>query len=516
MDTPTDLSRRTLLQGATIAGVGGLSGIVGAAGGDRSIPTAADEFTAGAARVDASPQPEHLEEGVYLGGFGIGPQPSRQATGNHDGVSVRALALTAGEETSVIASIDVTGFGNVQQRAIRTRVSERTGIDPARILIHSTHTHAGPDFQGLWGGVPESYRAFVIERATAAIIDALEARTPARAFAGSVDAQSLASNRRYDDDRGTVSTLTTLQLRATKGGETIGTLVNFGAHPTVIGSGNSLVATDYVGPLERAVEDSHGGVAVYLQSAIGDASSIAPGAETDYEAAEQYGQAVASRADDALADAGRVHAGLAATSTRVRLPIDNCLFKAGFESGLMQPYYDGESVTGTVLDPAGDAVSGVSPDAGQEVKRAPETGALAINTRVARVSIGDDRGTALELLTIPGEAVTTLGRDLRNVLLGTSADEAILAGLTQNSLGYVIPKGNYDGGYEETVSLGPDTAPLYWNGVTELYDLNRPRFERLPPGQENICPEGQAAFQDYAGDFIGQFDFADHPMGMWR
>lgn len=516
MDTPNDLSRRTLLQGATIAGVGSLSSIVGAASADRSIPTAADEFTAGAARVDASPRPEHLEEGVYLGGFGLGPQPSRKATGNHDGVSVRTLALTAGEETSVIASIDVTGFGNVQQRAIRSQVSERTGIDPARILIHSTHTHAGPDFQGLWGGVPESYRAFVIERATEAIVDALEARTPARAFAGSVDAQSLASNRRYDDDRGTVSTLTTLQLRATNGSDTIGTLVNFGAHPTVIGSSNSLVATDYVGPLERAVEDSHGGVAVYLQSAIGDASSVAPGSETDYKAAEQYGQAVATRADDALADAGRVHAGLAATSTRVRLPIDNCVFKAGFESGLLQPYYDGESVTGTVLDPAGDAVSGVSPAAGEELERAPETGALAINTRVARVSIRDDRGTAVELLTIPGEAVTALGRDLRAVLLGTGADEAMLAGLTQNSLGYVIPQANYEDGYEETVSLGPDTAPLYRNGVADLFDLDRNRYERLPPGPENVCPEGQAAFQDYAGDFTDQFDSTDGPMGVQR
>lgn len=100
--------------------------------------------------------------------------------------------------------------------------------------------------------------------------------------------------------------------------------------------------------------------------------------------------------------------------------------------------------------------------------------------------------------------MTTLGRDLRNVLLGTGADEAILAGLTQNSLGYVIPQANYEDGYEETVSLGPDTAPLYRNGVTDLYGLDRDRYERIPLGPENVCPEVQATFESYTDDYSEQ------------
>lgn len=517
MDQPAELSRRSVLRGATLTGVAGLANVAGAATAAPESTPAADGFTAGAARVDASPRPADIEDGVYLGGFGIGPQPSRKATGNHDGVSVRALAVGAGEETVVVSAIDATGFGNVQQRAIRERVAERTGLERRRVLIHSTHTHAGPDFQGLWGGVPEGYRDYVVEQATTAIVDALKSQRPARAFAGSVDAQDLASNRRYDDGRGTVSAVTAVQFREVPGGDAVGTLVNFAAHPTVIGSGNSLVATDYVGPLERRVEADHGGVAVYLQGAIGDASANAPAAADDYAAAREYGRAVAGRASDALAAAGRVHAGLAAADTRVRLPIDNCVFKAGFESGLLQPYYDGESVTGTVLDPAGDAVGETSPAAGEELRRAHETGALAIHTRVARVSLGAaTRGNSVELVTVPGEAVTALGHDLLSVTASTGADETVVGGLTQNSLGYLVPKANYEDGYEETVSLGPDTAPLYRNAVTELYDLDRDRFERLPPGPENVCPEGQAAFGDYAGEFGEQFGPADGPMGVRR
>jgi hypothetical protein len=483
--------------GGTLAGVGGLGLTTG------QPPERTDGFEAGTARVDASPRPTDLEEGVYLGGFGIGPQPSRRATGNHDGVSARALAVSAGDTTVVQAVLDLTGLGNTYLTDIRERAAARTGVDPAGILVAATHTHAGPDFQGLWGGVPEVYREYVVDRTTEAIVQAVEAQRPARGFVGSVDASDLASNRRYDD-AGTVSTLTALQFRGARSGETLGTLVNFAAHPTIVGSGNSLVATDYVGPLERALEAEFGGTAVYLQGALGDASAAGPGGEDDYAAAANYGEALASRASAALDDADRVHGGLRVRETSLELPVDNCLFKAAFEVGLLQPYYDPVSVTGQVTDPAGEAISGVDPALGREVEDSHESGGLAIPSPVARVTLGDDR-RSVEYLTVPGEATTALGRDLRAL----GGDAFVTAGLTQNSLGYLIPKQNYDDGYEETVSLGPDTAPLYRNAVTELYDLDRPAYERVAPGPEATCPAAQSQFRSYRN----QYGPEDGPLG---
>ncbi|PSP89580.1 hypothetical protein BRC90_04455 [Halobacteriales archaeon QS_4_69_34] len=491
------LSRRAVLRSGT-AGAAALAGFVGTGVGATAGAPPAERFEAGAARVDASPQQRHFEEGVYLGGFGIGPQPSRRAIGNRDGVSARALAVSAGDEAVAMAVLDVTGLGNRQQRAIRRRSAERTGLDPSQVLVSVTHTHAGPDFQGLWGGVPASYREYLVERTVRSIERAVAAREPARAFVGSVDAADLAANRRVEDF-GTVSTLTALQFRRVRGDDTVATFVNFAAHPTIVGSGNARVATDYVGPLERAVEREQGGVAVYFNGAIGDASADDSGGATDYAAAAGYGESLAARADDALAEAGRVHAGLAAREASVRLPIDNCLFKTAFESGLLRPYYDAETVTGT----ATERVFG----------SAPEAGALAIDSPVVRLTIGDRR-RSVELLTVPGEAVTRLGRDLVDVLSSAGSDEQVIAGLTQNSIGYLVPKPHYEDGYEETVSLGPDTAPLYRNTVAELYDLDRTRYERLPPGTENVCPAGQAQFESFAGEFGQRFDADDGPMGV--
>lgn len=486
-------SRRDVLRGAGVAG--GL--LLGTSSVGAAPPSG---FRAGAARVDASPQQRHLEADVYLGGFGVGPQPSRRATGNHDGVTARALAVATDGEPVVLAALDLPGLGNRQQRAIRERVAAATGVAPDRVLVGVTHTHAGPDFQGLWGGVPESYRSFLVERTSRAVTRAVDGLEPARAFVGSVDAQELASNRRIDD-YGTVSTLTALQFRAARGGDTVGTVVNYAAHPTVIGSGNQLVATDFVGPLERTVEAAHGGVAVYNNGAIGDASASAPAADTEYAAAAAYGRALAGRVDDALADPDRVHGSLDVRTTRLRLPIDNCVFKAGFESGLLKPYYDGRTATDVAVDPVADALEGVAPGAADRLREGPEAGGLAIETPVARASLGERRGATVDLLTVPGESVTHLAREWLLPAVDAVADYPILAGLTANSLGYLIAKDRYDDGYEETVSLGPDTAPLYRNAVTDIYDLDWERYERVPPGPENVCPEGQAQFSSYAEEY---------------
>ena len=535
MTDRTEPSRRAVLRGA--AGVAS-AGLVGVAGTGTTGAQPADEFAAGAARVDASPRPRHFEAGVYLGGFGIGPQPSRRATGNHDGASARAIAVSAGDETVVQATFDATGLGNRQQRAVRRRVAERTGLDESHVLLGATHSHAGPDFQGLWGGVPESYREFVVDRLATAIERAVASLQPAALAAGSVDAADLAGNRRYDEGdeffQGTDSTLTVLQFTATDEaggpppvagaagraardpeapGGTIVTLVNFAAHPTTIGSGNSLVATDYVGPCERAIEAAHGGTALYLMGAIGDASARGPRSADDYAEARNYGEALASRADDALDAASEVSPGLGVRTANVRLPIDNCLFRAGFEAGLLRPYYDSESAVDVAATPVQRRLEGIAEPLGEAVGRArgsvPDAGALAIRSPVARLTFGTgpDR---VELLTVPGEALTSLGFQVRGILGGS---EQVVAGLTQNSLGYLVPRAEFDDGYEETVSLGPDTAPLYLNAVSSVTDTPGERYSRSP-SQENVCPEAQAEFASFSEQFAARFDANDGEMGV--
>lgn len=84
--------------------------------------------------------------------------------------------------------LDLPGIGNRQIDRIRTRVAERTTLDPQAVVVLATHAHSAPDFQGLWGGVPASYRSYLVDRAVEAGVTATSGPVPVTAAVGAVDA----------------------------------------------------------------------------------------------------------------------------------------------------------------------------------------------------------------------------------------------------------------------------------------------------------------------------------------
>lgn len=501
-----------MLRATAGAGTGGVAAaLAGEVYAASAGPTRDETFEAGAARVDATPTPSHLAEGVYLGGYGVGPV--RPAQGVHDGCSARALSVSVGDEAVAYVVLDLIGIGNRQIEAIREATAAETDLERSQVLVAATHTHSGPDFQGLWGGVPPSYRGYVVDRAVEACVRAAESRSPATARVGDVAVEQSFTRNRRGWDR-TDNVLTAVQFVADGGpgrssaGETVATLVNYAAHPVFLGFDNWDVATDFVGPVERAIEDAHGGVGIYANGAIGDATLGPTEAEGSVASAREYGRAIADRATAALEETAQLDPALLTRSTTVRLPIDNCLFKLGFESGLLRPYYEGQSAADVGGSLAERAVGGVSEEAGEMVgtgaDAAPSAGALAVHSPVMRVRLGET--TDLELLTVPGEALTRLGEDLRALMGGT---HNVLLGLTQNTLGYLVPEDEWqtgrNGNYEETVSLGPDTAPLYRRGARTVHgETDEAGFIRIPD-QDDVCPETQAEVRaTFQGAGVGE------------
>ena len=70
------------------------------------------------------------------------------------------------------------GIGNLVRDEIRLGVAESTGLAPDAVLVSSTHTHCGPDLQGMWGGVTPSYRADVVRGAVLAVYNAVREKRP--------------------------------------------------------------------------------------------------------------------------------------------------------------------------------------------------------------------------------------------------------------------------------------------------------------------------------------------------
>lgn len=229
---------------------------------------------------DHSNWPGTTQDCIYMGGFGLGPV--RAAAGVDElGIHLRSLVVSNGEQAVVLQVMDTVGYFFGYQNTpcedcgiaeIRTAIEQETGVPAANVMVSSTHTHSGPDTLGGWGGVPGWYLRQIRDAAIASAGRAAGGAVPARLEVGAFDARQRNSERRNfyrssSDFQGT-------WLRATTpGGQgTIATLLNFGAHPTTVGSGNQLLGSDFPGVWASEVERALGGVALYFMGGLGNQS----------------------------------------------------------------------------------------------------------------------------------------------------------------------------------------------------------------------------------------------------
>ncbi|MDP9238872.1 MAG: hypothetical protein M3P30_15985 [Chloroflexota bacterium] len=246
------------------------------------------EILAGASSVSIAPRPGDLRDGVFLGGFGTYRQ--RRATGVHDEPCCRALALSDGTTTFVLAVLDLVGASGPLLDAIRAEAARLTHLPAGSILVACTHSHASPDMQGLWGGTGRAYAAYLVDRAAIAIGRAYQALAPATGIVATSSLIGGVRNRRGWPD--TDETLTALRFTSPEG-RIVATLINYACHPTASGPANTEVSRDWCGYTVDAVERESGGVAVYVNGAIGD---VNPAADGGFDAARALGETVASAA----------------------------------------------------------------------------------------------------------------------------------------------------------------------------------------------------------------------------
>ncbi len=395
------------------------------------LPALAGEpgFRAGAAVADISPPPELLAQGVYLGGYGGRPGP---ATGIHDPITMRVLALEQGGTRLLFIQVDTVGISN--RLGARLRAAARTYGGTDHIFIGSTHTHAGPDLQGLWGGVPAAYEEFLVKSLGGAVQEAVGRMEEAHLQVVERNLSGVASNRRGWSE--VPERMTVLQA-VTPRGQSIATLVNFAVHPTVLPRENMALSGDFVGPMLAEVEEALGGVALYFNGVQGDVVPIAEADADMYETVRRYGERLGREAVQAIRNgAGEVRPQSVVVRTeRVRAPLENWGFQLLLTLGVLR--YDMRPL-------------GIIP---------------GFDTKVSLVRIGSD----VTMVTIPGEMLTRLGAEVDRMLPGR---HHLILGLTHDSLGYIIGRDEWgtgrNEGYEESVSVGPVMGPLIRAAIARL------------------------------------------------
>ena len=397
--------------------------------------------------------------------FDIGGDP---ASGNYTPIHLRALVLEGPDATGApqrvaFLTLDAIGAGNVIQKKLTEAVSAASGIAPENVLWGQTHTHSSADLQGLWGGVPLSWldcttadaatacdpalQAGLYQLAGEAVAEAVAKLKPAqlRLAATELTGEARRNNFRRCNADGSLAAdpyLMVLQP-VDANGAALGTLVQYTAHPTVLGGDNRQVHSDYVGALARGVERRYGATAVYFNGPIADAAPRAPDGVDAYQRADALGDLLAAAVESNLKANTRVlKPPFTVAHASAFLVAANPLFTAGGAIRAFNGYYEFLPREANAL-PIPEALKAVLPQT-----------VVGATTTVSRLTLGEG-ASALEIVTIPG------------IRARAATPDMMLLGLTHDSLGYIIPTAEFGvsqlecgAPYEETVSLGAQTVPL--------------------------------------------------------
>jgi hypothetical protein len=214
----------------------------------------------------------------------------------HDDLRASALALQAGDDLTVIVSIDVYMVFAVDAAEIERRARELLPdnvADSATIEIAATHLHEGPDTAF---SVNDDWYELMADETAGAIADAVDALEPATLTTAQGQHDFGVADAR--DPLIIDPTLNVLSVHAGDDDATIATVVQWASHPeTTLGwsppgdfteecevkgwTGDDCTAdgryftADYPGTLRTRLQDQVGGEVLYLNGAIG--SQIGPG-----------------------------------------------------------------------------------------------------------------------------------------------------------------------------------------------------------------------------------------------
>ena len=200
-------------------------------------------------------------------------------------LTATALVLANAETTIAIVALDICLLPISRADTLRQRIGETIGAPASHVLVNFSHTHSAPAFPG-WQPEPpeqtqlqERYWEHLLSQTVAAAAEAKACLQPARVAAG-WGACEIGINRREMGPDGLVF------LGEVPDGETdpavgvirvddldghaIATLCSLGCHTVVVGPRDQAASPDFPGPARSVIEQTLGGLALFLQACGGD------------------------------------------------------------------------------------------------------------------------------------------------------------------------------------------------------------------------------------------------------
>jgi Neutral/alkaline non-lysosomal ceramidase, N-terminal len=413
--------------------------------------------------------------GIYSRSWGAATHDVAEGIHRPFTATAAVFAPIEGDGPSLaLVALDIGWFQNVaDERALRTSVLERTGLDETELLIQMSHTHAGANPNSQLEGKPGTdliapYLARLAHEIGEAVLEARSGLADAFVTYGTGRC-ALAANRDLWDagaesfacgynPEGTADDTVLVARVTNKGGTTLATLFNYACHPTTLAWDNRLLSPDFVGAAREVLEQAFAAPALFLQGASGE---LAP--RDDYvgdpAVADRNGRQLgyaAAAAIEALPPAGTrfAYTGIVASGANLGTweytPCDDeQLSRAGALEGVLTHVELARKKDLGVVESASSA----SPDSPQEREK-------ALRRELLRLALGDGPmhsmplwtwrlGEAL-LVALPNEPYSTFQVELRRRFAGTPL---LVLMTTNGGVGYLPPRETFGSGrYQEQQS----------------------------------------------------------------
>ena len=422
------------------------------------------EFKAGFARIDVTPP-----LGIPL----VGYFRTRPADGVFDPLCAECVAVSDGESTALIYSVDNLQLRNEFFAAAFPAITAATGVPRDRIYVHSTHTHTGPavikfdEYTDEQVRLTELYAKMLVTRLADVGREAMADLAPSKLAVAKTTCPGISFIRRYRMKDGTVRTNPgvnnpnidhplgtpddTLQVvRFMRTGAPDIAIVNFGTHPDTVGG--TRISADWPGVVRRTFENGIGGgvKCLFLNAAQGDVNHVNTRRSPKRAAIDSFKNKNTVKALGTAMHMGRKVAGVAMGVW------DECEeIPTGAVRGAVTP------VAMKTNMPTADEIKWVDLfDAGRKdeipLKGMELTTLTSRRSRVRMFRNGPDHldilissvaiGDSLAFAGVPCEPFVDIGRDIK---AGSPFRATLVSCLVNGSEGYIpSTKAHHEGGYE--------------------------------------------------------------------
>lgn len=228
--------------------------------------------------------------GIYSRNWGAARHDTSNGVHRPLRMLVMALAESANPSTFfILVTLDTCVFRETEYTMLEAAIREASGLeDPSRIILQSTHTHAGcpltPEDRDQPGGhLIAAHLDRICNELQAAVREAI-AKAEEAFLCWRYGNCGLATNRDvpqpgapaghyacgYNPSEEADTTLCVGRVCSVKGGRVLGVLAHYACHPTTLAWENTKLSPDWLGAAREVVSDSHSAPLLILQGTSGD------------------------------------------------------------------------------------------------------------------------------------------------------------------------------------------------------------------------------------------------------